>query len=279
MNTYINGLYEGERVLFNTHKALIQGSVFANGESPLKESSDLEIIDTTFKWKYPLWYCHNVVCNDVTILETGRSGVWYTHNIVFNNCDISAPKTFRRCVGITLNNCKMPNALETFWNCRDIKINNIEANGDYFGLNSENIEINNIRLIGNYAFDGGKNIIIRNSYLETKDAFWNCENVTVIDSVIKGEYLSWNANNIKFINCRIESHQGLCYMKNLYLENCELIHSDLCFEYCENIKADIISSIGSIKNPISGEIKAKSIGEIILDKTIIDSTKTKIIVE
>lgn len=41
--------------------------------------------------------------------------------------------------------------------------------------------------------------------------------------------------------------------------------TDLCFEYA-TLNAEIVSDIISVKNPMSGFIKARSIGEVILDK-------------
>ena len=173
----------------------------------------------------------------------------------------------------------MPNALETLWNCKDVKLVNVSATGDYICLNVDGADIDGFNLIGNYAFDGGRNIIIRNAKLDSKDSFWNCENVEVYDSIIVGEYLGWNSKNIKFVNCTIDSHQGMCYMKNIKMENCKLLNTDLCFELCEDIEADISSNIDSVKNPISGMIKAESIGELIMDEKYIDPSKTKIIIK
>ena len=89
-NIFEQGVFEGERALYNTHGAKIIDSTFQNGESPLKESSDLEIISSIFKWKYPLWYSKNVTLSDSTLLETARSGIWYTHGIKMKNCTIEA---------------------------------------------------------------------------------------------------------------------------------------------------------------------------------------------
>ena len=133
-------------------------------------------------------------------------------------------------------------------------------------------------LDGNYCFDSAKNIVIRNSILRSKDSFWNSEDVTVINCTIIGEYLAWNSKNLTFINCTIESHQGLCYIDNLKLVNTKLVNTDLCFEYCSNINADIISEIDSVKNPYSGIINAYSIKEIILDEKYVDPSKTQILV-
>ena len=189
------------------------------------------------------------------------------------------PKTFRRASKITLINCKLPNAKETIWMCKDIKIIDTQIDGDYLCINSENIEFDNVLLNGNYAFDGSKNIVVKNSILNSKDAFWNTENVVVTNCKIVGEYLGWNSKNLTFINCEIESHQGLCYIDGLKMINCKLIDSDLTFEYCSNIDADIDSEIDSVINPTSGTIKAKGIKQLIIDEHCIDPDKTRIIIK
>lgn len=267
----------GERALFKSRHIKIIDSIFADGESPLKESRDIDIQGSIFKWKYPLWYCQNIQVNNSTLLETARSGIWYTHYINIENSTIEAPKTFRRSSHIHLYNVDLPLAQETLWNCQDVQLENVTARGDYFGFNSENIVLHNFHLTGNYCFDGGQNIEMHNSRLISKDAFWNCKNVTVYDSTIIGEYIGWNSENLTFVNCTIESLQGLCYIKNLKLINCKLINTTLAFEYCENIKADVQSHINSIMNPISGEITASSIGEIILEEDKVDPHQTKIL--
>lgn len=278
MKELINGTYTGERAKFMSKDMTIRNCVFEDGESPLKESSNLDIYDTEFRWKYPLWYCKDVKCHNVTFKETARSGVWYTNNIEFIDCNIDAPKTFRRSELIKLTNVNLFNAQETLWKCKNVKLNHIHVKGDYFGFNSSDIEIDDLHLDGNYCFDGGKNIVIRNSVLNSKDSFWNCENITIINSTINGEYLSWNSKNVTFINCSIISHQGLCYMENVKLINCKLINTDLCFEFCKDIDAEVINVVDSIKNPINGRIKVKGVKELILDKNIIDPSKTEILI-
>lgn len=279
MNNINQQYLTGERALFQSDGITVTDSIFADGESPLKESKNINIYQSIFKWKYPLWYCQNIKVVNSTLLETARSGIWYTDLIQIEDSIIEAPKTFRRSKHILLQNVDMPLAQETFWNCAKISLNKVTARGDYFGFNSSDIEIDNLNLTGNYCFDGCKNVIVRNSKLISKDAFWNCENVTVYNSTIIGEYLAWNSKNITFINCTIESLQGLCYIENLKMENCKLINTSLAFEYCSNIDADITSHIDSIMNPISGMIRALSVGELILDKTKINPNDTNIILK
>lgn len=263
----------GERALFNTQDLKIVNSTFAQGESPLKESHHLDIDQSLFKWKYPLWYSHDIEMKDSILFETARSGIWYTQNIEIKDSIIEAPKTFRRSSNIKLTNVSLPNATETFWNCRDITLDQVNVKGDYFAMNSTNMKLTDFQISGNYAFDGVKNIEVSNAKILSKDAFWNCENVVVRDSFIAGEYLAWNSKNITFINCTIESLQGLCYIENLVMKNCHLMNTTLAFEY-SSVEVEIIGMIDSVMNPLSGTIITDEIGELILDETKIDPSNT-----
>lgn len=274
MQTINQQMLTGERALFKSNQLVIMHSIFADGESPLKESSDISIHHSIFKWKYPLWYCDYIRVTNSTFLETARSGIWYTHQISINDSIIEAPKMFRRSSGVRLTNVDLPNAQETLWNCTDIHLNHVSAKGDYFGMNSEDLTIDDFTLVGNYAFDGARNISIRNAKLISKDAFWNCENVTVYDSLIIGEYLGWNSKNLTFINCTIESNQGMCYVDRLVIENGTILNTDLAFEY-STIEVEAKTVIDSVKNPISGKIKAKDISEIIIDDEAINAAATR----
>lgn len=276
MDEITDSYFDGERPLFGTRNTVIKGVTFGKGESPLKEGRDLELGDVLFTWKYPLWYCKHVKVTN-TIFETmARSGIWYTDDITITDSSIQAPKQFRRCSGVTLDHVHFSNAEETLWTCKNVRLTNLTVNGDYFGMNSENIYIDHLDLIGNYCFDGAKNVEVHNSRLVSKDAFWNCENVTIYDSKISGEYLAWNTKNITLINCTIESNQGLCYIDGLTMKNCRTRRTDLAFEYCKNIDAEIKGGIMSIKNPVSGKIKVDHIDEIIQDDPEIDFSKVRI---
>lgn len=264
----------GERALYQASDSHISYCTFADGESPLKESRDLEIDHTLFRWKYPLWYSKNVVMRECTLFDMARAGIWYTDNISVTDSIIEAPKTFRRVNGLLLRNVDMPNAAETLWNCQNIKLENVSAKGDYFAMNSRDISLHNFRLAGNYSFDGCRNVEVHFSRLLSKDAFWNCENVTVYDSFISGEYLGWNSKNVTLVNCTIESLQGMCYIDNLIMKNCRLQDTTLAFEYSQ-VDVEIVGKVDCVFNPKGGVIRADHIGELIMDgrKVKIDQTK------
>lgn len=274
METFGRQTFTGERPLYGIRDAQIDSCVFGEGESPLKECRDITVRASTFGWKYPLWYCRNVVVQDTTWEEMARAGVWYSHDVTVSNSTIYAPKNFRRCSGLQLTNVRFTNAAETLWNCTDVVLNNIEADGgDYLAMNSHGVEVTGLKLNGNYAFDGCSDVTIRDSRLNTKDAFWNCRNVLVENSYINGEYLGWNSSDLTFVNCTIESNQGLCYIDNLKLVNCRLVNTTLAFEY-SSVDAVIDSDIDSVFNPKSGTITCGRIGELIIERDKVDPSKT-----
>lgn len=266
----------GERALFGSRNLRIVDTIFDDGESPLKESSDIELEGSMFRWKYPLWYCHNIQARNCTWFDMARAGVWYTEHILVEDAMIEAPKNFRRCRDLTLRRVSFANAAETLWNCEEVTMEHVTAKGDYFAMNCSDMVVSDLQLYGNYSFDGVKNVEVRNSRLLSKDAFWNSDHVTVYDSFISGEYLGWNAKNLTLVNCTIESLQGMCYIDHLVMKNCRLINTTLAFEY-STVDADITGRVDSVINPTSGTIRAESIGELIMQKDRIDPAKTTII--
>lgn len=268
--------FAGERAEYFADGVKYTDSVFSDGESHLKHAKNLEIEKSFFGYKYPLWNVENVSVKDSAVHELGRSGLWYTKNVSMENTVIEAPKEFRRSSGIFLKNVVFADAKETMWSCKDIKLENVQAKGDYFAMNSTGFYADSFTLAGNYFLDGGRNIEIHRSRLLSKDAFWNCENVAVYDSFISGEYLGWNSKKLKFVNCVIESDQGLCYIDGLTLENCRLINTPLAFEYSKNINAQVNGKIESVKNPCGGVIRADEIGVLIMNPARCDVSATKI---
>lgn len=266
----------GERALFQGQQLRIFDTIFADGESPLKESRNIELFGSMFKWKYPLWYAKDITVKNCTWFEMARAGVWYTDRILVEDSAIEAPKNFRRCHDVTLRKVSFANAAETLWSCDGVTLEHVTARGDYFAMNSRNIVIRDLTLYGNYSFDGAGNVEIHNSRLLSKDAFWNSENVTVYDSFISGEYLGWNAKNLTLVNCTVESLQGMCYIDNLVMKNCRLLNTTLAFEY-STVDAEIVGKVDSVLNPSGGVIRADEIGELIIEKDKVDPAKTKII--
>ena len=266
----------GERALFQGKDLLITNTIFDDGESPLKHSENIIADGCLFRWKYPFWYSKNIEIKNSVLYEMARAGIWYTENVSVKDTLIEAPKEFRKCTGVRLENVSIPNAAETFWNCNNVTMDNVTAKGDYFGMGCSDVKLTNFTLYGNYSFDGAKNVEVTDSKFLSKDCFWNAENITIRNSFISGEYFAWNSRNVTLIDCTVESLQGMCYIENLVMKNCKLINTTLAFEY-STVDAEITTRIDSVTNPYGGRIVAPEIGEIIMDETKVDVSKTTII--
>lgn len=273
MKTIKGQNFDLERSLYNLKDAVVESCTFAgpnDGESVLKEARNIEVINSSFSLRYPLW--HNV---DFKVLESkfdeySRAPLWYCFNGELDKLHIRSVKAIRECVNISIYNSDIISP-EFGWKCQKINIKDSHIESEYMLFDSQDIEISNLDFKGKYSFQYVNNMTITDSKLDTKDAFWHSQNVTVKNSVIKGEYLAWFSTNLTLINCKIIGTQPFCYCRNLKLINCEMIDCDLAFEYSE-VDADIVGHIDSIKNPKSGIIKVDSVGEIINSDSIMEST-------
>lgn len=267
MNSLTNQTYHGERPLFASHNLNLQKIKILDGESAIKESTNLCCSDSYFNGKYPFWHVDNALIEKCTFDTNARAAIWYSSNLKMKNSKVIAPKMFRNVTNLELEQVCFEDAIETLWDCRQIKIHDCEfKNGDYLLQHSQDIEVNNLKLQGNYSFQNCTNIVIKNSTLDSKDALWEAKNAIVENCILDGEYLAWHSDGVRFINCKIKGTQPLCYAKNLELIDCTFdTDCDLAFEYSD-VKANIKGDITSVKNPIHGFIRADKIHQIILDE-------------
>lgn len=264
---YNNQDFDEERALYGIHGATLKECNFkgpSDGESALKECSNIYLSDCYFELRYPLWHASNTIVSKCEMTNSCRAAMWYDENINIEYCKINGIKAIRECNNVSINNTDI-SSVEFGWKCHNIEIKNCSLVSEYPFLDTENIIINQLNMKAKYAFQYVRNMTIRNSALDTKDAFWHSKDVTVYDSIIKGEYLGWYSENLKLVRCRIIGTQPLCYCKNLILEDCEMDNTDLSFELSE-VRADVRGEIESIKNPLKGYIRADSIGNIIIDE-------------
>lgn len=258
--------FGGERPLYKSENLQLKNVTIHVGESSLKECKNIEADGCRFEGKYVFWEVDHFTVRNCYFAESARSSVWYSRHMTYRDCVVDAPKMFRRADFIDLENVKMPNALETFWDCSHIRLKNVQiAKADYLFMHSTDIEIEDYHQDGNYSFQYAKNVVIRNAVLNSKDSFWDSDNCTLYDCEINGEYLGWYSRNLHLVRCHITGSQPLCYCENLILEDCTFgDDADLALEY-SSVEATIHGRVVSIKNPTSGHVVVDEVGEIILD--------------
>ena len=269
MNNQIieNKQFSKERDLYGQKDIVLRNCLFdgvEDGESALKEGENIEIYDTTFALRYPLWHGKHLEIHNSQFLETARAAIWYSNDILISNTLVHGIKALRECHDISLKNVDIVSD-EFGWKCFNFKSEDISLKSEYAFFESSNINLKNFKFDGKYSFQYTKNVVIENSILHTKDCFWHCENAIIKNCIIKGEYLAWYAKNLTFINCQISGTQPFCYCDNLKLIDCTMEGCDLAFEYSE-VYAKINSRMKSIKNPRAGRIEVLGVDEIILSE-------------
>ena len=261
-----NCVMDEERALYGSTGITVRNCRFdgpADGESALKECSDVTVENSYFNLRYPLWHVHGLTVTSSEMTDKCRAALWYSDNISINDTRLHGIKALRECRDVTVTSSSVISP-EFGWSVHGLKMTDTSAESEYFLMRSSDIVFERVRLKGKYSFQYVENVEISNSRFDTKDAFWHAKNVTVRDSVINGEYLAWYSENITFINCTIKGTQPLCYCKGLKLINCRMEDCDLAFERSD-VEAEITTPVISIKNPLSGIITVPSVSEIIRD--------------
>lgn len=264
-----NTEFGGERPLFASHDLHINNVTIREGESAIKECSNIVATNCRFEGNYPFWHVHGFTIANCYFAVGGRSALWYSDHLTMKNTVIDAPKMFREMNDIDIENVEINDADEIFWRCNRINVKNLKLHGGtYPFMFSNDIRIDGFESDSKYVFQYVKNVEIHNAKITTKDAFWEVENVTIYDSELNGEYLGWHSRNLRLVNCHISGEQPLCYAHDLVLENCTFdSECDRAFEY-STLNADIRGAITNIKNPMSGVIVADSIGSVTIDENI-----------
>jgi hypothetical protein len=109
-----NKEFGGERPLYTAHDVELDHVTIHLGESSIKESGNIYAHDCRFEGKYVFWECRGFKVEKSYFAESARSSLWYSENGTLTDCQVDAPKMFRRMKGIDVSRCQFPNAQETF---------------------------------------------------------------------------------------------------------------------------------------------------------------------
>lgn len=261
-----NAAFDEERALYGSHGLKLINVAFdgpADGESAVKECSDIEAEKCFCNLRYPFWHVHGLIITDSEMTELCRAALWYSDGIEISGTKLHGIKALRECADVKIRGCDIISP-EFGWSVNGIEMADCTAVSEYFMMRSRDINFRNVNFKGKYSFQYIRNAIFENCSFDTKDAFWHGENITVKNSVIKGEYFAWYSHNLTLIDCTIIGTQPFCYCTGLKLVNCKMEECDLAFEKSE-AEAEITTPVISVKNPYKGTIVLPAVGEIIRD--------------
>ena len=261
---YKNQEFERERALYGSHGIRLDSCAFrgaADGESALKESSDIEAENTVFALRYPLWHTERVRLLSSTMTDTCRAPLWYAEDVLLLRSTVAGTKAIRECRGVTLEECTVSSD-ELCWLSSRIAVRASRISGAYAFFQSRDVRMTDTEFSGKYSFQYVEDAVIERSVLHTKDAFWHAKSVTVYDSVLDGEYLGWYSENLRLVRCHIKGSQPLCYARGLILEDCTMEGADRAFERSE-VVATLRGGVESIKAPAHAEITLSAMPELL----------------
>ena len=95
MKTIKDMTFGGERPLFESHDLRMENITITDGESAIKECTNLEAENCRFFGKYPWWHVDGSVISNCYFAPESRSAIWYSYNMKMRDCVIDGPKFFR----------------------------------------------------------------------------------------------------------------------------------------------------------------------------------------
>ena len=277
METMEHKTFDEERALYGVRQVLVKDCAFdgpADGESAFKECREVEVDRCFFNLRYPFWHDEGVVIRRSEMTELCRAALWYSHGVTLEDTKLHGIKALRECGDVTMRRCHVVSP-EFGWSVQGIRMEDCQAESEYFMLRSTGLAFDHVELKGKYSFQYIQDSVFDNCRFDTKDAFWHAKNVVVRNSVLKGEYLAWYSEHLTLENCTIIGTQPLCYCKGLKLIHCKMVDTDLAFERSE-VEATLTAPVVSIKNPLKGRITVPQVGEIIRD---LEEAKGEVVVE
>jgi len=266
IQTIENQSFDGERALYGEQKLLLENCRFdgpTDGESALKECSDIAVKNCLCNLRYPFWHNHYLAVESTELTPLCRAALWYSDHVEITASRLHGIKALRECGDVLLRGCDIVSP-EFGWSVRNLRMEDCTAESEYFLLRSEQVFCSGLQFRGKYSFQYVSGAQLENCVLDTKDAFWHSRNVTLRNCTVNGEYLAWYSDHLTLIHCKITGTQPFCYCTDLRLIHCEMTGTDLCFEK-STVHAVLTSPMVSIKNPLRGKITVPQLGELIRD--------------
>lgn len=83
--------------MFESHNVRLENITITDGESGIKECTNIEADNCRFYGKYPWWHVNGSLITNCYFAPEIRSAIWYSDNMRMKDCIIDGPKFFRRC--------------------------------------------------------------------------------------------------------------------------------------------------------------------------------------
>ena len=119
-----NQTFDMERALYGSHEISVKNCSFdgpADGESALKESSDINVEHCFCNLRYPFWHDHRLKITDSEMTPLCRAALWYSDHIEITGTKLHGIKALRECSDIIMKDCHIVSP-EFGWSVKDLKM-------------------------------------------------------------------------------------------------------------------------------------------------------------
>ena len=92
--------FPNERALYGEKDVTLDNCRFEgeeDGESALKETKNVIILNSFIDLRYPLWHVEKLYMENVTQTENCRASLWYSSNIRIHKCSLLGIKALTTC--------------------------------------------------------------------------------------------------------------------------------------------------------------------------------------
>ena len=166
-----NERFGAERALYGSRGLTLGHCRFEgeeDGESALKESSEICARDCFFDLRYPLWHVRGARLEHCEMTQNCRAALWYDSDVEIAGCTMNGIKAVRECHGVRISDTGISSP-EFGWKSSGIALKNCSLVSEYAFLESRDISIEGLHFDGKYSFQYVRNMTIAHSELHTKD--------------------------------------------------------------------------------------------------------------
>ncbi|MBQ1744994.1 MAG: DUF3737 family protein, partial [Clostridiales bacterium] len=145
MRVVENRTMDSERALYGSCGIMVRNCKFdgpADGESALKESSDVVVEDSYFNLRYPFWHVHGLTIRNSEMTDKCRASMWYSDHIDISGSKLHGIKALRECSKVTITSSGIISP-EFGWSVHGLKMTDTTAESEYFLMRSSDIVMDN----------------------------------------------------------------------------------------------------------------------------------------
>ena len=197
MKTIKDMTFGGERPLFESHNLRMENITISDGESAIKECTNLEADGCKFYGKYPWWHVDGT-------LHDGTYPFMGCRNVEIDGLVSDSKYVFQYVKHAVIRNAKITTK-DSFWETEDITVYDSVLDGEYLGWHSKNLRLVRCHIAGEQPLCYAENLVLEDCTFDPAcdRAFKNPTSGHIVADSIGS--ITLNDNVLPPADCKIET--------------------------------------------------------------------------